>query len=158
MGSSTGTLWCHCTTLCSLMCLCSLTCLCSLLLFFGGMLNGIKRAAESSSVSEELAMTSLRSHEVFVVPRTVASPQHHARLAVQREIQIMQSVESRVAALHSLRAALEQACRPFGLSHKRFDETHELFERSSNQQQLILEWLGDLISSHYASLDPLTDS
>ena len=41
------------------------------------------------------------------------------------------------------------------LSHKRFDETHELFERSSNQQQLILEWLRDLILSHYASLDPL---
>jgi SAM-dependent methyltransferase len=73
----------------------------------------------------------------------------------QRENQIMQSVESQVAALNSLRGALEQACGPFELSHKRFDETHELFEGSSNQQHLILEWLSDLICSHYANLDPL---
>jgi ubiquinone/menaquinone biosynthesis C-methylase UbiE len=67
----------------------------------------------------------------------------------------MQTLESRVAALHSLRAALERACRPFGLSDKRYDETHELFERSSNQQRRIREWLVDLISSHYASLHTL---
>ena len=30
-----------------------------------------------------------------------------------------------------------------------------MFEQSSNQQQLILAWLKDLISSHYASLEPL---
>lgn len=75
--------------------------------------------------------------------------------SVQRENQLMQTVESRVTALNHLRGELEQACRPFGLSHKRFDETHELFERSSNQQQLILEWLSDLIHSHCARLDPL---
>jgi SAM-dependent methyltransferase len=67
----------------------------------------------------------------------------------------MQAVELRVAALNRLRGALKQTCRPFRLSDKRFDETHELFERSSNQQQLILRWLGDLIRPHYASLDPL---
>ncbi len=67
----------------------------------------------------------------------------------------MQTVESRVTALNRLREELEQSCRPFGLSDKRFDETHELFERSSNQQQLILEWLRDLIGPNYASLDPL---
>ncbi len=67
----------------------------------------------------------------------------------------MQSGESRFAALKGLRGALEQAGCPFALSNKRFDETHELFERSSNQQQLILEWLRDLIRSHCASSDPL---
>ena len=67
----------------------------------------------------------------------------------------MQPVESRVTALNDLRGELEHTCRPFGLTHQRFDETHELFERSSNQQQLILEWLSDLIQSHCAKLDPL---
>ena len=67
----------------------------------------------------------------------------------------MQTVESRVTALNRLRGELEHICHPFGLSDKRFDETHELFERSSNQQQLILEWLRDLIWPNYASLDPL---
>jgi SAM-dependent methyltransferase len=67
----------------------------------------------------------------------------------------MKSVKARAVSLHSLHAALEYACRPDRLSHERFDETHELFERSSDQQQLILEWLKDLISSHCASIDPL---
>jgi SAM-dependent methyltransferase len=66
-----------------------------------------------------------------------------------------QSAQFQVLALDRLRAAIEEACRPSELSNKRFDETHELFERSSNQQQLILEWLGDLIRSHDASLDPV---
>lgn len=67
----------------------------------------------------------------------------------------MQNAESRLAALNHLRGELEEICRPVGLSHQRFDETHELFERSSNQQQLLLEWLRDLIQSHCARLDPL---
>ncbi len=67
----------------------------------------------------------------------------------------MKSVESRRAALDSLRTALEHACRPHKLSHQRYDQTHELFEQSSNQQRLILKWLQDLILSNYAGLDPL---
>jgi SAM-dependent methyltransferase len=67
----------------------------------------------------------------------------------------MLSVESRNEALDNLRGALEQGRVPCGLSHRRFDQTHELFEQSSNQQQLILEWLKNLIWSHYAGLDPL---
>jgi SAM-dependent methyltransferase len=67
----------------------------------------------------------------------------------------MKSVESRVAALRSLRAALKRTRRPYKLSHRRFDETHELFERSSNQQELIMLWLRDLVRSHYASWDPV---
>ena len=54
----------------------------------------------------------------------------------------MKSVESRVAALHSLRAALDQARRPLKLSHKRFVETHELFEQTSNLDR-------DAIYFHY---------
>lgn len=60
-------------------------------------------------------------------------------------------MESRIATLSHLCVELEQASRPVGLSHQRFDEAHELFERSSNQQQLILEWLSDLIQSHCAT-------
>lgn len=67
----------------------------------------------------------------------------------------MASVESRVAALRDLNAALERGCRPHKLSNKRFDETHELFEQSSNQQQLILRWLEDLVRSHDANFNPL---
>ena len=67
----------------------------------------------------------------------------------------MQSSELRDEALSRVRAALEPRGRPDKLSHKRFDETHELFERSSNQQQLILMWLRDLICSQNANLDPL---
>jgi len=88
-------------------------------------------------------------------PRTIASPPHHSRFAVQRNMQTLQTLESRIAALNRLRTALERSCRPGKLSHKRYDETHELFEQSSNQQQLILEWLKDLISLRHASSDPL---
>ncbi len=64
-------------------------------------------------------------------------------------------MQSRVTALHSLRSVLEHACRPFELSHQRYDETHELFEQSSNQQRRIIKWLLDLISSDYASVQRL---
>lgn len=67
----------------------------------------------------------------------------------------MTSVKSLGTDLDRLRAKLDRTCRPSSLSHQRFDETHELFERSSNQQQLILQWLKELIGSHNASLDPL---
>ena len=67
----------------------------------------------------------------------------------------MNSAESLVAFLRGLRAAVEHGCPPAKLSYERFDESHELFEQSSNQQQLILQWLKDLILSNYASLDPL---
>ena len=76
-------------------------------------------------------------------------------LAALKENYSMNSAESPVASLSGLRAAVEQGCRPDKLSYKRFDESHELFEQSSNQQQLILHWLNDLILSNYASLDPL---
>ena len=75
--------------------------------------------------------------------------------SLQRRNQLMRNGESRVTALKHLRSELDQARRPFGLSHKRFDETHELFERSSNQQQLILEWLSDLIQSCCPRMDPV---
>ncbi len=67
----------------------------------------------------------------------------------------MNSAESLVASLRGLRAAVEHGNPPVKLSYERFDESHELFEQSSNQQQLILQWLKDLILSNFASLDPL---
>lgn len=63
---------------------------------------------------------------------------------------MVQPVKSNAVALSRLQAALEHACSPLALSHARFDEAHELFERSSSQQQLILDWLIELISSQYA--------
>ena len=67
----------------------------------------------------------------------------------------MKSTKSNLAALDRLCGALDLARRPGKLSASRFDETHELFERSSSQQQLILDWLTELILEQYASIDPL---
>ena len=68
---------------------------------------------------------------------------------------IMKSTQSNVATLDRLYGALDPARRPGKLSESRFDETHELFERSSSQQQLILDWLTELILEQYANIDPL---
>ena len=45
------------------------------------------------------------------------------------------------------------SCRQ--LSDKRFDVTHETFERSSTQQRLVLRALEELIGSHSDSSGPL---
>ena len=72
-----------------------------------------------------------------------------------KEIETMKKEESPAAALDRLKGALQQTLRPARLSDQRYDETHEHFERSSSQQQLILDWLKDLTHSYYAKLDPL---
>lgn len=56
--------------------------------------------------------------------------------------------------LTRLKTALGNSRQP-KLSDERFDETHELFERSSNQQQLILEWLTEFSLGH-ANSGPLS--
>ncbi len=45
------------------------------------------------------------------------------------------------ATLQGLREQLERSIRPQRLSDERFDQAHELFEQSSNQQASILRWL-----------------
>lgn len=67
----------------------------------------------------------------------------------------MHTTEPTAATLRGLKAALEQGRHPNELTHERYDETHELFERSSDQQQLILHWLQALILSEFANFDPL---
>lgn len=63
--------------------------------------------------------------------------------------------ESRATALEQLQQALGQRYRLFELADERFDQTHEHFERSSDQQRRILEWLENLVRAHYLGMDPL---
>ncbi len=67
----------------------------------------------------------------------------------------MISKASRVKAVHRLSEMLADAPNPSQLSHERFDETHELFEKSSNQQHHIVEWLKHLVASRFERCSPL---
>ena len=67
----------------------------------------------------------------------------------------MHDAESSLAVLQRLRKALARWSEPSQLSDARFDQTHEHFERSSNQQLEILAWLKQLVRRHFASIDPL---
>ncbi len=67
----------------------------------------------------------------------------------------MPTLESEFAALKDLREALIECPQLGGLSDERFDQTHELFERSSDQQGQILSWLKKRVAALDASVDPL---
>ncbi len=67
----------------------------------------------------------------------------------------MQIEELRTTALQKLQEALEQKPPRGQLSDERYDQAHELFERSSDQQSKILAWLEEVFSSYFTSLDPL---
>ncbi|MDA7994077.1 MAG: class I SAM-dependent methyltransferase, partial [Pirellulales bacterium] len=57
--------------------------------------------------------------------------------------------------MYQLRVAIQKAPASRQLSNERFDVTHETFERSSSQQQLVLQMLNELISSKKKSADAL---
>ena len=57
--------------------------------------------------------------------------------------------------MYQLRVAIQKAPASRQLSNERFDVTHETFERSSSQQQLVLQMLKELISSKKRSADAL---
>lgn len=59
----------------------------------------------------------------------------------------MQTSHDSHAALEQLQAELAGIRHP-KLSDERFDEAHELFESSSNQQRLILDWLTNFAIQH----------
>ena len=58
-------------------------------------------------------------------------------------------------ALNQLRVAVQKAPASSQLSDERFDITHEAFECSSSQQQLVLQALKELIGSHQGSTSAL---
>jgi SAM-dependent methyltransferase len=66
----------------------------------------------------------------------------------------MQTVDRPNSALRQLQTVLGNTRQP-RLTDERFDKAHELFERSSNQQMLILDWLKDF-SVRHTSADPLS--
>lgn len=66
----------------------------------------------------------------------------------------MQSLVRPNSALRQLQTLLGNTRQP-RLTDERFDKAHELFERSSNQQKLILDWLKDFSVQH-ASAEPLS--
>ncbi len=66
----------------------------------------------------------------------------------------MQSLVRPNSALQQLQTLLDNT-RQSRLTDQRFDKAHELFERSSNQQTLILDWLKDF-SVRHKSTDPLS--
>lgn len=63
----------------------------------------------------------------------------------------MQSLDAQSLALIQLRETLERDGQPTTLSGKRYDQSHEFFERASNQQALILDFLRQLVSSSFAN-------
>lgn len=96
----------------------------------------------------------MRIRPPITVP-TVEFLLRYVYFAAHIENRILPTLESRIEILSRLRSALEGGSRPSELSHRRYDETHELFEQSSNQQQLILEWLKNFIAQSRRSADPL---
>ena len=66
----------------------------------------------------------------------------------KRSARVIKFSDSVEGALNELRAAVQNAPVSSRLSDERFDVTHETFERSSSQQQLVLQTLKDLIDSH----------
>jgi SAM-dependent methyltransferase len=67
----------------------------------------------------------------------------------------MQLNKSPEQLLDRLQTELQQVSQITELSGEEFDQSHELFERSSSQQQLIREWLTELVLQHSASGEPL---
>lgn len=66
----------------------------------------------------------------------------------------MQSLDHPNSALRQLQTVLGNTRQP-RLTDERYDKAHELFERSSNQQKLILDWLMDFSVQH-TSIDSLS--
>jgi len=72
-----------------------------------------------------------------------------------RSVGLIEFSESVEDALNQLRVAVKKAPASMQLSDERFDITHEAFECSSSQQQLVLRALKELISSHAGSAGAL---
>ena len=72
-----------------------------------------------------------------------------------RSTSVIEFSDSVADALNQLREAIHKSPVASQLSDERFDVTHETFERSSSQQQLVLRTLKELISSHEGSSDAL---
>ena len=72
-----------------------------------------------------------------------------------RSVGVIKFSESVEDALNQLRVAVKKAPASMQLSDERFDVTHEAFECSSSQQQLVLRALKELISLHEGSTGSL---
>ena len=72
-----------------------------------------------------------------------------------RSVGVIKFSESVEDALNQLRVAVKKAPASMQLSDERFDVTHEAFECSSSQQQLVLRALNELISLHEGSTGAL---
>ena len=72
-----------------------------------------------------------------------------------RSVGVIKFSESVEDALNQLRVAVKKAPASMQLSDERFDITHEAFECSSSQQQLVLRALKELISLHEGSTGSL---
>jgi ubiquinone/menaquinone biosynthesis C-methylase UbiE len=72
-----------------------------------------------------------------------------------RSVGVIKFSESVEDALNQLRVAVKKAPASMQLSDERFDVTHEAFECSSSQQQLVLRALKELISLHEGSTGAL---
>jgi len=72
-----------------------------------------------------------------------------------RSVGVIEFSESVEDALNELRVAVQRAPASMQLSDERFDATHEAFECSSSQQQLVLRALKELIGSHECSTSAL---
>lgn len=72
-----------------------------------------------------------------------------------RSVGVIKFSESVEEALNQLRVAVKKAPASMQLSDERFDVTHEAFECSSSQQQLVLRALKELISLHEGSTGAL---
>lgn len=69
----------------------------------------------------------------------------------RRSTSVIEFSDSVEGALNQLRVAVQKAPVSRRLSDDRFDVTHETFERSSSQQQLVLKTLKELINTHEGS-------
>jgi len=69
----------------------------------------------------------------------------------RRSTSVIEFSDSVEGALNQLRVAVQKAPVSRRLSDDRFDVTHETFERSSSQQQLVLKTLKELINTHKGS-------
>jgi SAM-dependent methyltransferase len=66
----------------------------------------------------------------------------------KRSTRVIEFTDSVEGSLKQLRVAVQKAPVSSRLSDERFDVTHETFERSSSQQQLVLKTLKELIDTH----------
>ena len=69
----------------------------------------------------------------------------------KRSTRVIEFSDSVEGALKQLQVAVQKAPVSSRLSDERFDVTHETFERSSSQQQLVLNTLKELIDTHEGS-------